>query len=72
MSGNCSWTGLILVSGTITMSGGGGSTLNLRGALMAENTVTVNGNIEADYDSCAIADAFNTHSPTILSWKEIY
>jgi hypothetical protein len=72
MSGNCSWTGLILVSGTITMSGGGGSTLNLSGALMAENTVTVNGNIEADYDSCAIADAFNTHSPTILSWKEIY
>jgi hypothetical protein len=73
MSGVCNWTGLILVSDTVTMGGGGGiNTLNLQGALMAENTVTSTGNIEADYDSCAIANAFDNHSPTILSWREVY
>jgi hypothetical protein len=73
LSGHCNWTGLIIVDGTVTMGGGGGvNVLNLRGALMAQNTVGVNGNIEADYDSCAIADAFDTHNPKIISWKEVY
>jgi hypothetical protein len=73
LSGTCNWTGLIIVDGTVTMGGGGGTNvLNLRGALMAQNTVGLNGNIEADYDSCAIADAFDTHNPKIISWKEVY
>ncbi len=66
------WNGLVLVGGTTTASGGGGAGLNVEGALMSESTVTINGSINAQYNSCYILAAFQTQSPDIISWREIH
>ncbi|UCD86924.1 MAG: pilus assembly PilX N-terminal domain-containing protein [Desulfobacterales bacterium] len=70
--GTTNWNGLILVAGTTTASGGGGAGLNVEGALMSERTVTINGSIEAQYNSCYVLAAFQTHSPKIISWREVH
>ncbi len=71
LNGGFSWDGIILVTGTATLNGGGGG-INIRGALYANHTVTINGGIDARYDSCAINNALNTQVMQIIKWNHKY
>ena len=71
MSGTFQWDGLILVTGTLTFSGGG-TGINIRGTVLANNTVDINGNIDIKYDSCVVDNSLNNQSLDIIRWKESY
>jgi hypothetical protein len=70
LAGNFTWEGLVLVTGTLTVSGGGGSK-NVLGAILANQTVTINGGIDIRYDSCLIDKAFNATGTRVLSWRQV-
>lgn len=70
MGGGFNWTGLVIVTGTLTFNGGG-SGVNIVGAVMSENSVTLNGGLEIYYDSCAVSDALNAFGYKVLSWKQL-
>jgi Tfp pilus assembly protein PilX len=72
MTGGFNWNGLILVTGTLTFNGGGSNSINVRGAVLANQTVDVNGGVTIAYDSCMIDNSFNNQSLEIISWKETY
>ena len=71
MSGTFGWYGLILVTGTLTFNGGG-TGINIHGAVLANNTVDMNGNIDIKYDSCMVDNSLNSNSLNIIGWKESY
>jgi hypothetical protein len=71
LGGGFQWNGLILVTGTLTFNGGG-SGVNIQGAILAHETVDSNGGLDIRYDSCMVDSAMNTQAPTVISWKEIY
>lgn len=71
LGGGFNWNGLILVSGVLVFNGGG-SGINIKGAVLANQTVDINGGVVILYDSCMIADALNTLAPVVISWKEVY
>ena len=73
LNGGFSWDGVILVTGVVTLNGGGGpNTINISGALYANQTIDLNGNINANYDSCAINNALNTQVMQIIKWNHKY
>jgi hypothetical protein len=71
MGGGFEWNGLILVTGTLTFNGGG-SGINIRGAVLANQTVDVNGGVDVRYASCHLFNLFNTLPYRIISWNEPY
>ncbi len=71
LGGNFNWDGLILCTGVITFNGGGAG-INIRGAVLANQTVTINGSLDIRYDSCMIEKALNNQAPQIISWRELY
>ncbi len=71
LGGGFEWNGLILVTGTLTFNGGGAG-VNVRGAVLAHETVDINGGLDLRYDSCMVDNAMNTQAPTVISWKEVY
>jgi hypothetical protein len=71
LGGGFSWNGLILVTGTLVFNGGGLG-INIKGAVLANQTVDINGGIDIKYDSCMIDDSLNNESLDIISWKESY
>jgi hypothetical protein len=71
LGGGFDWNGVILCTGVLTFNGGG-NTINIRGAVFGNETVTINGSLDIRYDSCMIDDAFNTQSRKIVSWRQIY
>ncbi|MBW2636884.1 MAG: hypothetical protein JRC86_05075 [Deltaproteobacteria bacterium] len=71
MSGGFSWDGLILVTGTLTFNGGGAIGINIQGAVLANQTVDLNGGVTVTYDSCSIDDALSNQAVMKLSWREI-
>lgn len=71
LGGNFTWNGLVLVTGTVKFNGGG-QPININGAVLANQTVTLNGNIDTNYDSCMIDDALSSQALSILQWKQIY
>ncbi len=72
MSGGFNWNGIILVTGTLTFNGGGPNSINIQGAVLANNTVDINGGVTIAYDSCMIDNSLNNLSLEIISWKETY
>jgi len=70
LSGGFTWDGLILVTGTLVFNGGG-SGINIQGAVLANQTVDLNGGIDVAYDSCSINKALSSQPVTKLSWREI-
>jgi len=73
MSGGFNWKGLVLVTGTLTFNGGGGpNSINMQGAVLANQAVDINGGVTIAYDSCMIDNSFNNQSLEIISWKETY
>ena len=71
LGGGFAWNGLILVSGTLTFNGGGGG-INIRGAVLANQTVDINGNIDIRYDSCKVDKSLASAGLTVVSWKHDY
>jgi hypothetical protein len=70
LGGGFNWNGLIIVTGTLVFNGGG-SGINIKGAVLANQTVEINGAIDIKYDSCMVDDALN-QSTNIISWKDCY
>ncbi|MEA3428734.1 MAG: pilus assembly PilX N-terminal domain-containing protein [Thermodesulfobacteriota bacterium] len=71
LGGGFSWNGLILVTGTLVFNGGGLG-INIKGAVLANQTVDINGGIDIKYDSCMVDSSLNNQSLDIVSWKESY
>ena len=71
MGGGFSWEGLILVNGTLTFNGGG-SGINIKGAVMAVETVDINGGLDIRYDSCNVNKAFANQSLRVVNWRSVY
>ncbi|RZB30606.1 MAG: hypothetical protein SRB1_02886 [Desulfobacteraceae bacterium Eth-SRB1] len=71
LGGGFSWNGLILVTGTLTFNGGGLG-INIKGAVLANQTIDINGGIDIKYDSCMIDNSLNNQSLDIIRWKESY
>ena len=61
LGGGFNWNGLLLVTGTLTFNGGGAG-INILGAILANETIDINGGLDIRYDSCAIDDSFTTLS----------
>ncbi len=71
LGGGFAWNGIILVTGTLTFNGGG-SGINVAGAVLANQTVDVNGNVFIQYDSCMKEKALNALGMQIVSWRKVY
>jgi hypothetical protein len=67
MAGGFSWNGLVLVTGTLTFNGGGAA-VNIRGAVLANQTVDINGGLDIRYDSCMIDSSLNNQAFRTISW----
>ena len=73
LGGGFNWYGLILVNGTLTLNGGGGpNAINIYGAVLAQQTVGLNGNVDITYDSCEVANALLSTGLPVVSWKHNY
>lgn len=70
MGGGFTWNGLVVVTGTVKFNGGG-SGVNIAGAVMAEDTVSVNGGLEIYYNSCAIDDAVSVLGYKVINWRQL-
>lgn len=71
LGGGFEWNGLILVSGTLTLNGGGAG-INIRGAVLANQTADINGSVDVRYASCHLFNFSNTLPYKIISWNEPY
>jgi hypothetical protein len=73
LGGNVDWNGVILVTGVLTLNGGGGiNDINIKGAVLAEQTVPLNGNIDIVYDTCKINSSLYSQTRKVVSWRRIY
>ncbi|MBM2833996.1 MAG: hypothetical protein HW406_1157 [Candidatus Brocadiaceae bacterium] len=71
LGGGFTWYGLIISSGTLVLNGGG-SGINITGAAMSVETVSINGDMNIKYDSCMIDNSLNNQSLNVIRWREIY
>ena len=71
MGGGFNWNGLILVTGTLVLNGGGGG-INIQGAVLSNQTVDINGGMNIKYNSCMIDDALEDQSLQVVNWQEVY
>ncbi len=71
LGGGFEWHGLILVSGILTFNGGGGG-INIRGSVLANQTVDINGTIDIKYDSCKVDTSVVSAGLGVVSWKQNY
>ena len=72
VSGNFDWNGVIIVTGAISFSGGGGSGKNIKGAVLSNGISDISGNVDIDYDSCNVLSTTAQSSGSILSWKRVH
>jgi len=71
LGGGFNWYGVILVNGTLTLNGGGGpNAINIYGAVLAHETIGINGNVDIIYDSCEVANALLSTGLPVVSWKQ--
>lgn len=71
LGGGFTWNGLILCTGTITFNGGGPHSINVNGAVLANQTIDINGGIDVFYNSCRIADALEVQGVSVATWRQI-
>jgi hypothetical protein len=75
LDGGFQWNGIIFVSGSVTMNGGGGGT-NLRGQIYAGtspvNNFIINGGSDIRYHSCNVKLALALAPLKTVSWKHVY
>lgn len=70
LAGGFTWTGLVVVTGTLTFSGGG-TGVNISGAVMSEDVVDLNGSLEIYYDSCAVGEALSSLGYKVINWQQL-
>jgi Tfp pilus assembly protein PilX len=71
LGGGFDWHGLILVTGTMTFNGGGAG-VNITGAVLANQTVAMNGGVTVQYDSCYIQEALQGLGVQVARWRQVY
>ena len=73
LGGGFTWYGPIVVTGSVTLNGGGGG-INVRGQILSGTStltdVTINGGNVIKYNSCEIKKAFATQPLVVLNWKQ--
>lgn len=76
LGGGFEWNGIILVTGSVTLNGGGGNPINIYGQIFSGTStltdVTVNGSNTIGYDSCKVKKAMAGSSLKVLNWKQNY
>jgi hypothetical protein len=70
LGGGFTWTGLVVVTGTVTFNGGG-SGVNITGAVMSGDAVSLNGGLEIYYDSCAVGESLNALGYDLINWRQL-
>ena len=75
LNGGIYFEGIIISKGTIDFTGGGADSINIRGALIAgdsigDTTTDVGGSIDIQYNSCSIANVFTQMPMTRLTFKD--
>lgn len=73
--GGVYFEGIIIAKGTFNFTGGGGNEINIRGAVIAgesinDTTSDLGGSIEVQYNSCSIANTFKSMPMTVLTFKD--
>lgn len=73
LGGGFKWFGPILVTGSVTLNGGGG-VINIHGQILSGTStltdVTVNGGNVINYNSCDIKKSYSTQPLTVVNWKQ--
>jgi len=70
LGGGFTWTGLVVVTGTLTFNGGG-SGVNITGAVMSGDAVSLNGGLEIYYDSCAVGESLRSLGYRMINWRQL-
>lgn len=74
LGGGFNWNGLIYVTGSVTMNGGGGAGINVYGQIYSGTSsvtdVTINGGNTLGYDSCKVKKALASQAFKVVSWKQ--
>lgn len=70
LGGGFTWTGLVVVTGTVTFNGGG-SGVNITGAVMSGDAIDLNGGLEIYYDSCAVGESLSALGYDLLNWRQL-
>src|SRR2546430_3853225 len=73
LGGGFQWNGIILVTGSVTLNGGGGNPINIYGQIFSGTStltdVTVNGSNTIGYDSCKVKQAMAGSPLKVVNWK---
>jgi len=74
-NGGIYFEGIIIARGTFNFTGGGADAINIRGAVIAgqsvsDTTTDVGGSIDVQYNSCSIANIFTQMPMTRLTFKD--
>jgi hypothetical protein len=74
-NGGVYFEGIIIARGTFNFTGGGGNNINIRGAVIAGQSVSdttsdLGGSIEVQYNSCSIANVFTQMPMSVLTFKD--
>jgi len=74
-NGGVYFEGIIIAKGTFNFTGGGGNSVNIRGAVIAgdsinDTTTDLGGSIDVQYNSCSIANVFTQMPMTVLTFKD--
>jgi len=76
LGGGFQWNGIILVTGSVTLNGGGGNPINIYGQIFSGTStltdVTVNGSNTIGYDSCKVKKAMAGSPLKVVNWKQNY
>ena len=73
LGGGFTWYGPIVVTGSVTLNGGG-QDINVHGQILSGTStltdVTINGGNVIQYNSCELKKAFATQPLVVLNWKQ--
>ena len=68
--GGFTWAGLVVVTGTVTFNVGG-SGVNITGAVMSGDAVTLSGALEIYYNSCAVGESLSSLGYRMINWRQL-
>ena len=76
LAGDFEWHGIILVTGRVTSSGGGGNTKNVQGQIISGlnnlGDTNISGSITIGYNSCDVNKASASAPLRVVNWKQSY
>jgi Tfp pilus assembly protein PilX len=74
LAGNVNWHGIIIATGVVTTSGGGGNAKNIQGQVYSGQSAlgdtTVNGGVTISYNSCEVKKSLSSQPLTVVNWKQ--